>query len=199
MRRSPNEDLRILKTREVIHKTFGDMLCEMDYEKITVKELTERARINRKTFYLHYPTLDDLLAELQDELADEFIRRTSRYSVILDMPNITQEFFLQSQALDKLRQRISASRGANKIHGSNRIMEKIIEQNHRCVDSMGEMDSATRNIIMAFLASASVAMYQQWLTDWKKISMEGAIALSSSLMCKGVFGVNEEMKKGNNP
>ena len=32
------------------------------------QELTERAQINRKTFYLHYNSLDDLLAELQDEI-----------------------------------------------------------------------------------------------------------------------------------
>ena len=37
----------------------------MDYEKITVRELTDRAMINRKTFYLHYETLDELLEEVR--------------------------------------------------------------------------------------------------------------------------------------
>ena len=32
------EDLRVQKTIEAIHKTFEEMICEMDYEKITVKE-----------------------------------------------------------------------------------------------------------------------------------------------------------------
>ena len=44
------EDLRIQKTREAIHKTFEEMICEMDYEQISIKELAQRARINRKTF-----------------------------------------------------------------------------------------------------------------------------------------------------
>lgn len=44
------EDLRIQKTREAIHKIFEEMICEMDYEQISINELTERARINRKTF-----------------------------------------------------------------------------------------------------------------------------------------------------
>ena len=36
------EDLRIQKTIEAIQNTFEKMICEMDYEKITVKELCER-------------------------------------------------------------------------------------------------------------------------------------------------------------
>ncbi len=44
------EDLRVQKTIDTIQKTFKDMICEMDYGKITVKELCERARINKKTF-----------------------------------------------------------------------------------------------------------------------------------------------------
>ena len=59
------EDLRVQKTIDAIQKTFEDMICEMDYEKITVKELCERARINKKLFYRYYSVLDDLLAELQ--------------------------------------------------------------------------------------------------------------------------------------
>lgn len=47
-------DLRVLKTREAIKNAFREMVCEMDADEITVKELTERAMIHRKTFYLHY-------------------------------------------------------------------------------------------------------------------------------------------------
>ncbi len=70
------EDLRVQRTKEFIRKTFEEMICEMDYEQISVKELAQRAKINRKTFYLHYNTLDDLLLEIQNELAQNFIRRT---------------------------------------------------------------------------------------------------------------------------
>ena len=45
------EDLRVVKTKEIIRNTFKNMILEMDYDYITIKELTERAKINRKTFY----------------------------------------------------------------------------------------------------------------------------------------------------
>ena len=41
-------DLRIQRTKDSIRKTFEEMICEMDYEQISIKELAQRARINRK-------------------------------------------------------------------------------------------------------------------------------------------------------
>ena len=39
------------------------LLEEKDFDRITVKELCERAGVNRTTFYLHYETMNDLLDE----------------------------------------------------------------------------------------------------------------------------------------
>ena len=39
------------------------LLEQKDMEYITVKEICEAAGVNRSTFYLHYETIDDLLAE----------------------------------------------------------------------------------------------------------------------------------------
>ena len=61
-------DLRIQKTKDAIHNAFKDLINNMDYNKITVKLLCDKAKINRKTFYLHYATMDDLLKEFQQEI-----------------------------------------------------------------------------------------------------------------------------------
>ena len=51
-------DIRVKKTKRAIQKTFIDLLREKPIEKITVKEIAERAEINKTTFYSHYETLD---------------------------------------------------------------------------------------------------------------------------------------------
>ena len=79
------EDLRVVKTKEIIRNTFKNMILEMDYDYITIKELTERAKINRKTFYLHYESLDDLLLEIQNSLANNFIEKQVSYTNLEDM------------------------------------------------------------------------------------------------------------------
>ena len=44
-------------------RAFLELLEKKDMEYITVKEICEAAGVNRSTFYLHYETIDDLLAE----------------------------------------------------------------------------------------------------------------------------------------
>ena len=39
------------------------MLEKKEYSFITIKEICEKAGVNRSTFYLHYETMDDLLSE----------------------------------------------------------------------------------------------------------------------------------------
>ena len=66
-------DLRYTKTEKAIRKTFHELLQEKDIRRITVKELAERAEINKTTFYAHYETLPDLVNTLEAENIDYII------------------------------------------------------------------------------------------------------------------------------
>ncbi len=70
-------DLCVRKTREAIMNTFKEMICEMPVEKITVRELTDRARIHRKPFYLHYTTIEALYQDMMSKIADGYFTTNS--------------------------------------------------------------------------------------------------------------------------
>ena len=91
-----NEDLRVRKTIQGVKSAFEALICEKDYEKITVKELCDKAQINKKTFYHYYETLDTLLAELQSELAEGYLKRIKGYALPDDLDKVNREFFLYS-------------------------------------------------------------------------------------------------------
>lgn len=48
------------------------LLKAKDLEYITVKEICEKAGVNRSTFYLHYETISDLVNETMDEINKRF-------------------------------------------------------------------------------------------------------------------------------
>lgn len=49
------------------------LLLEQKYfDRITVKELCQKAGVNRTTFYLHYETMNDLLEETIDLINERF-------------------------------------------------------------------------------------------------------------------------------
>jgi AcrR family transcriptional regulator len=71
------EDPRILRTRRLLRDALGSLLREKSFDAITVGEITERATLNRVTFYAHFPdkyalleySMGTLIRErLEDEL-----------------------------------------------------------------------------------------------------------------------------------
>lgn len=176
------EDLRVQRTKEAIRGAFTDMICEMDFEKISIRELTERARINRKTFYLHYNSLDDLLRELQNELAQNFIQRTAHLDRPRDMDKITREFFLCNQELGKLGERLVCSGSYHYI--SRRITNDIMQQ----AWSGTVNDAYVQSIVMTYVSQSTLAIYKQWVLDGKQIPFEEIIEITSKLVCNGING-----------
>ena len=61
-------DRRIVKTKEALKAAMVSLLEEKELSKITVKELCERADINRGTFYTHYADQVDLYRSIENEL-----------------------------------------------------------------------------------------------------------------------------------
>lgn len=48
-------DPRVKRTRKLILHAFEELLAETNFETISVQEVTDRAQINRATFYAHFP------------------------------------------------------------------------------------------------------------------------------------------------
>lgn len=56
----PREDPRVTRTRELIEQSFYELLMEKSLHALTIGDITERARINRATFYAHFEDKYDL-------------------------------------------------------------------------------------------------------------------------------------------
>lgn len=54
-------DRRIQRTRTLLHEALGSLIREKAYDRITIAEILDRARVSRSTFYIHFRDKDDLL------------------------------------------------------------------------------------------------------------------------------------------
>jgi len=63
-------DPRVIRTRQLIHDAFIELIQEVEFKKISVNLITKKAGINRVTFYLHYKDLDDMIECLVDDMID---------------------------------------------------------------------------------------------------------------------------------
>lgn len=87
------EDLRVQRTIKSIYDAFEELIIQKDYNKITVTELAKKAMINKKTFYRYYPSLDDLLAEMQARYSQEYLKTTGHFQYPRDIDKSVRAFF----------------------------------------------------------------------------------------------------------
>ncbi len=65
-------DHRTRVTKMLIRRAFCELLGQKPVQSITIKELCERAGINRGTFYAHYKDIYDLMQKLEDDMLQDF-------------------------------------------------------------------------------------------------------------------------------
>src|SRR5262245_61916794 len=63
------EDLRVRRTRKLLQKAMLEAASEKGFAQVTVSDITERAMVNRATFYRHYEDKYDLLTKYMEELS----------------------------------------------------------------------------------------------------------------------------------
>ncbi|MGI6053024.1 MAG: TetR/AcrR family transcriptional regulator [Bilifractor sp.] len=176
-------DMRVARTRDAIRNAFTDMICEMDYEQITIKELTERAGVNRKTFYLHYDSLDDLLAEMQNEMSRRFMDRIKDLKPPYDMDKITRAFYLSMEESGKFGERLACS---GNYHYINRRMVNAVMKSTWKEENEKAKDPYLQNVVMAYVSQSTLAIYRQWIADHKRIPLEDIIQTTITLICDGL-------------
>ena len=181
MKLTGKEDLRVRRTLEAIRRSFEELMLEKDFEQITVTELAGRAMINKKTFYTYYPSLDDLLAEIQDELSEEFAERTKDYT-FRDIDRLTREFFLFSEEKGPFYEKITCTDSIIR----NRMIRNVTKANDRKYSELKQYTVYEQNLIRTFANSATLSIYKQWIEDGKKVPVDRIIELTTTMINDGL-------------
>lgn len=189
MQLTGKEDLRVIKTIEAIKSSFEGLICEKDYEKITVKELCERARINKKTFYHYYPTLDDLLSEMQMELTQGYLERVKDFTLPDDLEKVNREFFLFSEEQGTAYEKITTSGNYDYVRG--RMISKVINATWTKSKRFNQLDSFKQNLLISYVNTVTLDVYKQWTESGKELPLDEIIDICNQLVLSGTKGLFE--------
>ena len=120
-------DLRIKKTKRAIRNAFYELIKEKPLEKITVREIAERAEINKTTFYAHYETVYDLVDQLEQEAVAEVISQLNTAQGLLSSPRaFVKEIYTLLSKNQLCSELFSAPAMAQfTAHLHNAILEKV--------------------------------------------------------------------------
>lgn len=178
-----NEDIRVRKTITAINDAFTEMLLEMPYEKITVKSLCERAMVNKTTFYRYYPTLDDLLSEVQERFAKPYIERTAGMRYPEDIEEIIREFMVYSSQQGPLYDAILSSGIYANIMQD--LMDDMSEERDRENKPPSGWNEEEWALYLDHVNTSQIRIYKRWVDNGRAIPIERMVSLAIKLICDG--------------
>ena len=93
------EDPRAIRTREMFKQAVRTLLQNgTSINNLTIQKVAQQAGLNRTTFYLHYQDIQQLLAQLTDEIIQQL---TQKVEALIESPDFSEKTQLV-QLLDYL-------------------------------------------------------------------------------------------------
>ena len=155
-----NIDRRILKSQKAIQNAFLEMLLKDGFDMITIKELTEKADISRKTFYLHYVDKYDLLNAVVNKHLEELgiICEKKKEKGFVEGTVIWFRYFEERKAFFAA---LFATEST--VSFRNRLLDFIMNQlNYKLEESSGKRNT---EVLLKFMGMAVLGVVESFVLD----------------------------------
>lgn len=193
----PRVDRRVLRTRKAIHAAFIELLTEVDFDKITITALAKRADIDRKTFYTHYSSTEDLFKDyirtrLFDALGD---------IDILDLQ--TDPALFCKNYLNKLAKAIPLSKEQHSEAFKHISTEKLIQYftnviheevyAHRS-ETIPPQTEQCIDLVREFILGGIFGAYVSWIKGDSELDFSKVIDIISICATQGTTGAISQLR-----
>lgn len=199
-RRDVKMDRRSRRTRNALTAALMALLKEKPLKSVTVTELTERADVNRATFYVHFQDVFDMFDQVKLEFCDicrdlvdahahelarnenrPFLEDIFRYFAanedafaIIFGENADGAFF--GEIIDVVRDRcLAAVAPLDKVE-----QRRLVSDDHQPHDLA--LSAALCDYQFDFLASGIVSMLRRWLAEGRREPVELMVDVADSYM-----------------
>ena len=182
-------DHRAKVTQMLIRQAFTELLKQKPIQNISIRELCERARINRGTFYAHYLDIYDLRDSLENEMYEKF-----------------------DQAL---KDQLAANKGSvSPVRVTAELFQCLKDHSDLCVVTLGEygdknfllklvtrarqigMESYAKyftdvppqkiDYFYAYISSGCMGLVQKWIEDGMTVPVSEMSSMTQDMIVQGI-------------
>lgn len=184
-------DRRTRKTKKAIKNAFMSLVTDDDISKITVKEISDFADINRKTFYAHYNDIPAVLDDIENEVIEKLFDIIGGYDIVKlrfnPYPVFEELTRIINEDMDFYRSLVNASISVtifDKVRKvlKDRLLEIFLTENMRVDDLM-------LSFALDFTATGLLGVYKEWFNSEKKISLEDLSKQVSQIVSGGLNAI----------
>ena len=198
--RSFYNDERVIKTKKLIKTALSELIQEKGFDHVSITDLTQRANINRGTFYLHYQDKYDLLEKFENEVLDDINTNAENFiKSIKDIDFLGEDFSNEIKPfINKVFTYIKENYIIMKVilgpKSDMRFQNKIKKALNILLTEKGwdnYFDSqntfVTKNYFISYLVSAHIGVIRQWIDSGMNESAENMAEMISKMFFLGPF------------
>jgi AcrR family transcriptional regulator len=170
-------------SRNWLAQALLDLMREKPYRKITITELTIRAKLTRRTFYRHFVMLDDILNYIIQQRADDFLSYLIGRGH-LDLSSLIRDYI---SYWEQHKEFLALLRKNNLMYllfekAFPQVSKKYTYQFYKKLPDNTDMEieSDIFDRIFFFVMGGSWLLTDKWLAEDGKFSMEEIVALVES-------------------
>lgn len=198
--RSFYNDERVIKTKKLIKTALSELIQEKGFDHVSITDLTQRANINRGTFYLHYRDKYDLLEKFENEVLDDINTNAENFiKSIKDIDFLGEDFSNEIKPfINKVFTYIKENYIIMKVilgpKSDMRFQNKIKKALNILLTEKGwdnYFDSqntfVSKNYFISYLVSAHIGVIRQWIDSGMNESAENMAEMISKMFFLGPF------------
>jgi len=188
-------DRRQIRTKQLIRDALLDLISQKGLTKITVKDLTERADINRGTFYLHYKDVADLTDQLKEDIFADIPLLTSKidptdikvaarnnepYEPIQRLLEflLSHSDFLRVMLLPQGDPQLTV-----KLKFS--MKENMLKKFDQYLGPESPSPAVPADYFMAYITSANIGLLTHWMMSGNDLPVEDIALMMTKIMSQG--------------
>ena len=198
--RSFYNDERVIKTKKLIKTALSELIQEKGFDHVSITDLTQRANINRGTFYLHYQDKYDLLEKFENEFLDDINTNAENFiKSIKDIDFLGEDFSNEIKPfINKVFTYIKENYIIMKVilgpKSDIKFQNKIKKALNILLTKKGwdnYFDSqntfVSKNYFISYLVSAHIGVIRQWIDSGMNESAENMAEMISKMFFLGSF------------
>ncbi|WP_099221980.1 TetR/AcrR family transcriptional regulator [Listeria costaricensis] len=159
-------------TKKNIQDSFWQLYCEKRIDKITVREIMDKAGYNRGTFYEYYTDVYDVLEQLENELLPN-LDNMPLSSPITDIPANPFEFHVFFRFYEENNKYFTVLLGEKGdpsfLAKMKNAVKPVIKQG---LIAKGAKDDFALEVLIEYNLSAMLGVFNFWFTCENRPSIE---------------------------
>ncbi|MBO4940562.1 MAG: TetR/AcrR family transcriptional regulator C-terminal domain-containing protein [Clostridia bacterium] len=192
MKKERKPDRRVAKTQKAIREAFLSLMEEKTVDKISMKEIAERADVDRKTVYNYYSGIYAIQESLENDLILQFEEVMKNIEYTLDEPSVLLAGLtkLLEENIEIYDRIVHLKNNQHLMHNIVEFLEgKLLEAINKTQPNIAE---TKKEMVARYVTMGTVSVYYQWFSAGKQRPLQELSNDINKLVKEGLLAFIKE-------